>query len=323
MVLERWMLKKAKFERVTRLSQIFIRRDHHQRISMILAKVTADILMASSFENMNRFAESLRRRFGVSRIIIDNKIIFNGCSIGQDRTGDIAMSMNKYTDKINFNALSRSRQKMQSFLVDATEVSVYRSLSAALAWIGSATLPQSALACSLLQQKFSKLTVSDLCKANNMLIELKTLTPSINFRNPPHQTANAVYNFSYATFNISKSQSFGQTGIINGLVILHRSTDAPMYHPIDLSSTKQRRVSHTPYGDEILACTEADDLGFYLKPATTNMYPSASIRYCLHVDSKGLYDTIAKLHDGRDYRLRQTVQKIRDLFESGKLVSLV
>lgn len=37
------------------------------------------------------------------------------------------------------------------------------------------------------------------------------------------------------------------------------------------------------------------------------------------VDSKSLYDTITTLHEGKEYRLRQTVQRIRDSFESHNL----
>lgn len=37
------------------------------------------------------------------------------------------------------------------------------------------------------------------------------------------------------------------------------------------------------------------------------------------MDYKGLYDTVKKLHEGREYRLRQTVQRIRDSFESEEL----
>lgn len=38
------------------------------------------------------------------------------------------------------------------------------------------------------------------------------------------------------------------------------------------------------------------------------------------VDSKSLYDTITTLHENRDYRLRQTVQRKRDSFESKRSV---
>lgn len=35
------------------------------------------------------------------------------------------------------------------------------------------------------------------------------------------------------------------------------------------------------------------------------------------MDSRGLFDTISTLHVGKEYRLRQTVQMIRDSFEDG------
>lgn len=42
-------------------------------------------------------------------------------------------------------------------------------------------------------------------------------------------------------------------------------------------------------------------------------------RHYLTVDSKGLFDTIKTLHQCRDYNLKQTVQRIRDSFDSEEL----
>jgi len=42
----------------------------------------------------------------------------------------------------------------------------------------------------------------------------------------------------------------------------------------------------------------------------------------LITDSYGLYSTITTLHEGRDYRLRPTVARIRDSFESHELTSI-
>lgn len=39
----------------------------------------------------------------------------------------------------------------------------------------------------------------------------------------------------------------------------------------------------------------------------------------LHVDSRGLLDTISNLHDGKQYRLCQIVQRIRDSFKRGDI----
>ena len=91
------------------------------------------------------------------------------------------------------------------------------------------------------------------------------------------------------------------------------------YHLLDWCSNKQKRVSYSPYGAEILACADADDRGFYLKYGIRCIFPKTEIGNELLTDSKCLYDTITTLHEGRDYRLRPTVQKMRNSFDSKEL----
>lgn len=42
------------------------------------------------------------------------------------------------------------------------------------------------------------------------------------------------------------------------------------------------------------------------------------VEHTLHVDSKGLLNTITTIHNGREYRLRQTVQRISSRFKAGE-----
>lgn len=44
-----------------------------------------------------------------------------------------------------------------------------------------------------------------------------------------------------------------------------------------------------------------------------------TIQHELLFDSRGIHDTITTLHDSKEYRLRQTVQRMRDSFESHDL----
>lgn len=41
--------------------------------------------------------------------------------------------------------------------------------------------------------------------------------------------------------------------------------------------------------------------------------------FVLTIDSHGLYSTVTTLHEGADYRLRPTVARMRDSFESGEI----
>ncbi len=47
------------------------------------------------------------------------------------------------------------------------------------------------------------------------------------------------------------------------------------------------------------------------------------IRSALYVDNKALYNTLTTTHESQEYRLRQTVQRIRDSFESRDLDALI
>lgn len=92
-----------------------------------------------------------------------------------------------------------------------------------------------------------------------------------------------------------------------------------IFHAIDWASCKKRRDSYSSYGAEILACADADDRGFYVKQTIQSIFNEKKIKHELSVDLKGLFDTIKTLHEGKEYRLRQTVQRIRGSFESEEL----
>ncbi len=44
-----------------------------------------------------------------------------------------------------------------------------------------------------------------------------------------------------------------------------------------------------------------------------------SLPFVLTVESAGLYSTMSTLHDTKDYRLRPTVSRLRDSFESSEI----
>ena len=56
-----------------------------------------------------------------------------------------------------------------------------------------------------------------------------------------------------------------------------------------------------------------------LKSAVLEMFPGSPFQHELLVDSKSLFETITTLHNSGDYRLRKTVARMRDSFESQEL----
>ena len=317
---EEWLTKEARFERVQGVPQRFARRGTEIAIQMLLAKVTDDLLMTGSIRDIEIFTAHIRERLPISKEIINDDIKFNGADVTQDKHESVVLSMEKYRGNIKPILLDESRKRNRDYMATEKEIGWFRSLAGELVWLGCGALPQAAYVASYMQQCVPRLKIEQIVQTNGMLNELKDLKANVKFRAPEHELSDAVdTTFSDAAFNISRTKQYGQTGFVLGILYKVKGKKDQLYHIVDWASSKQRRVCHSSYGAEILACADADDRGYNLKIALTSLFPHAFFRHVLNVDSKGLYDTITTLHEGRDYRLRQTVQRIRDSFEPGEL----
>lgn len=172
-------------------------------------------------------------------------------------------------------------------------------------------MPQAARVAYFMQQTVTRLCVRDIINANRYWKQLRGLRAIIRFNAGNRDNDITVCSFS---FNITTCQSYGHTETITRLAFDVNRGRWRIFNAINWTSCKQRRVSYSSFGAEILACAEADDRGFYVKQAIQSIFDDLKVRHELNVDSKGLYDMITTLHEGKEYRLRQTVQPIRDSF---------
>lgn len=92
------------------------------------------------------------------------------------------------------------------------------------------------------------------------------------------------------------------------------------FHALDWSSGKQTRVSFSSVGAEMLAAVTSADRGGLLAERFQSVYNSnVKLPLVLCIDSFGLCTTINTLHEGSDYRLRPTVSRLRDAYETGEI----
>lgn len=323
LAVEDWMLNKAGLTRTPGVAQLFAKRTKHSnrsgksKILLLVAKLSDDFLVAGTTAEIDSFMNALKTRFVVGRIVDGPLYHFGGCEIRTHDNGDISM-MDTYWNRIKPITMSRTRRKMQDSPACASEILQYRSLAGTLLYLGNGVLPQASLVVSLMQQRISGLSVKSLSEANDMLAELRKLKPNIYFRRVDNSTNVSLCSFSDAAH--PRDRDYRLTGFFTGILIRNGIHGRDVFHLIDWSSHKQQRVSHSSYGAEILAGATADDRGFYYKAAINAISDDEDniIKHELNVDSKGLYDTITTLHEGREYRLRQTVQRIRNSFEAGE-----
>lgn len=93
------------------LSQLFFKQNLQGQISLIIAKVTNDFLFDGSCRTMRASTDLLKKQLGVGKVLIDEKLQFDGCEIEQNKNGFITMSMNRFLERLKPIDISRSHQK--------------------------------------------------------------------------------------------------------------------------------------------------------------------------------------------------------------------
>lgn len=80
----------------------------------------------------------------------------------------------------------------------------------------------------------------------------------------------------------------------------------------------QTNVSSS-FSAEVIACAENDDRGFDLKESLNDLFTKAHFKQELLTESQALFDTLNTLNDKRQYRLRNTLPRIRKAFEAREI----
>lgn len=155
-----------------------------------------------------------------------------------------------------------------------------------------------------MQQKLGCLKVKDISEANRMTLEILRLKPIIRFPNPRSVCDVKLISLSDASHG-GGNEIYGRTGIICGMLAEDMGGEEHVFHVLTWSSHKQRRVSYSSFGSEILAAADADDRGYDLKLSYDAIFTRNKMRHEIFVDSRGLLDTITTVHEPREYRLKR------------------
>ena len=134
------MLNEGHVERVIGLLQLFVKRNQSGRIELLVAKVTDDFLLGGLVHEIKNFNLLLQARFVVGKVILDDKIYFDGCDIEQAADGSINLSMVRYMECLKAIEISRSRKRERNQMATATESPPYRFLACTLMYLGNSVM---------------------------------------------------------------------------------------------------------------------------------------------------------------------------------------
>ena len=156
-------------------------------------------------------------------------------------------------------------------------------------------------------------------EANAVLHEVRQIEPKIYYNSPSHFEHSRYIGFSDAAQGKS---SYAQTGYISGIAFKLESEH--IFHAIDWQSSRQSRVSFSSIGAEILAAALSADRSYLFAQSLSSLTkPDFKLPLTIVLDSLGLHATITTLHEGKDYRLRPTVARIRDSYESKEINEII
>lgn len=140
-------------ERVSGVDQLFIKEDNNGAITAMMAKVTAKLLMLGKRSEMKSLVEIVAKRLPASKTVIDESILFNGCTIRKEDKGDISMSMTEYLETIGYMGMERESRKQADEKVTDQEYTEFKYMAGAIMWLGGGVSPQASFLASYLQQR--------------------------------------------------------------------------------------------------------------------------------------------------------------------------
>ena len=300
------------------MPQLFVLQGEDPTPRLILAKVVDDFLLAGNKAEIQKFRDAISKRFKVGQFSDKGTLVFNRLHIKQHENWDIELSMEEYMDTIHPLNLPKDRRKQSNDTATNEEITNFLGLTGKTNFLGHGCLPMASFVASHLQQLTSALKVEDLKTANKAFNEIRNLSPKLLYKAIPENHSAHYVAFSDAA---QGKQSYGQTGYISG-ILFQTPTDL-IFHVIDWHSSKQSRVSFSSVGAEILAAAAAADRSSLMTEGIRAIHSAQNpLPLVLNVDSLGLHATISTVHEGRDYRLRPTVSRLRDSFESGEIAVL-
>jgi hypothetical protein len=285
---------------------------------MLIVKVVDDILVCGPPDEIQAFYKDLSRTYKLNPLRTRSRVRISGMDIVTDNASSTTIDVAHYLAACSDIPLSAERRKQQDDECTPDERTAFLNLCRKLSYLGAVVMPQASFAASHLQQRLAYLRVSDLCEANVIMRNLRSLKAEIRFQNPSFIARVSMLAYSDA----AHSSIYGQGGYLAGLCI-HQLNGTMLYFITDWHSASLKRVAFFSIGAEILAAANAADFGLALTDIV-RQFASAPKKalFELTLDSRGTFDTLATLHEGRYFRLRPTVCRLRDAFSSGDINKL-
>jgi hypothetical protein len=226
---------------------------------MLIVKVVDDIFVCGPPDEIQAFYKDLSRTYKLNPLRTGLRVRFSGMDIVSDNDGSTTIDVAHYLAACSDIPLSAQRRKLQDYECTPDERTAFRTSCGKLTFLDATGMSQAIFAASHLQQRLAYLRVSDLCEANVIMRNLRSLKAEIRFWNPSSIARVSVLAYSDAVH----SGTYGQGGYLAGLCI-YQLDGTMLYFITDWHIESLKRVSFSSTGAEILAAANAAGHGLAL-----------------------------------------------------------
>jgi hypothetical protein len=247
---------------------------------MLIVKVVDDILVCGPPDEIQASYKDLSRTYKLNPFRTGPRVRFSGMDIVTDNDGSTTIDVAHYLAACSNIPLSAQRRKQQDDEWTPGERKAFRTLCGKLSYLGATEMPQAIFAASHLQQHLAYLRVSDLCEANVIMRNLRSLKAEIRFQNPSSIARVSVLAYSDAVH----SGTHGQGGYLAGLSI-HQLDGTLLYFFTDWRNASLKVVAFSSTGADIMAAANAADRGLALT-AIVRQFASTPYNVPVWIDSR-------------------------------------
>jgi hypothetical protein len=143
--------------------------------------VADDILVCGPPDEIQAFYKDLSSTYKLNPLRTVSRVRISGMDIVTDNDGSITIDVAHYLAACSDIPLSAQRRMQQDDECSPDERTAFPTLCGKFSYLGATEMPQASFAASHLQQRLSYLRVSDLCEANIIMRNLRSLKAEIRF----------------------------------------------------------------------------------------------------------------------------------------------
>ena len=270
------------------------------KLTAVVSTHVDDLKMAGEEQVIAYIIQRLEERFG-SMKVQEGKFEHCGIVNEQDEFGDIDLHQNPYVDQIKPLEAKHLERHSDETDLQKLKYSVFRTVLGALSWLAQ-TRYDVAVYVAAMQRVANTPTVGHVRKLAKVVRWVRRKRVSIKYRRLRWPLRVLVVTDS--AFRKEDQSGLAMRGAMIGVAEKNQDTPGGGFHLLEVFARKQRRVTRSTYGAELLALSDGIEFAKLMAIAFDELVvPNATLTELIEREEKGLWKIqVEAVTDARSVR---------------------